>query len=132
MSPQFYSLHPSLTLRILIWLVHLAALAILLVTTWASRYQTSALLVLPSLWWQLRSRVTLRQLVVHQDLLECLDSINRRYQAKRLARSWVGAYVIFLQVQDLHSQKKIIHAIAFDAMPADDFRRLRVALRLLG
>ncbi len=129
MSPQLYLLQPSLTLRILIWLVHLAALALLMLTV-APPYRASALLLLFSLWWQLR-RVTLRELLVQRDLLTCLDSVNTRYQAKLLKSSWVGVYVIFLHLREISSQKKRTHVIAFDALSANDFRRLRMAIRLL-
>lgn len=131
MSPQFYSFRPSLTLRILIWLVHLAALASLLSLNFLTRYQISgALFVLLSLWWQLR-RVTLRELLVQRDILACLDSDNMRYQAAVLESSWVGVYVVFLHLRDLRRQKNIMRVIVFDALSANDFRRLRVAIRLL-
>lgn len=130
MSPQFYSFHPSLTLRILIWLVHLAALASLWYLNFSARYQISgALFVLLSLWWQLR-RVTLRELFVQRDILACLDSDNTRYQAAVLESSWVGVYVVFLHLRDLRRQKNIMRVIVFDALSANDFRRLRVAIRL--
>jgi len=131
MSPQFYSFHPSPTLRILIGLVHLAALVILLWVNFSIGYQISGVLFILLSWcWQLR-RVTLRELLVQGDLLACLDSDNMRYQAALLASSWVGVDVIFLHLRDVHRQKNIIRIIVFDALSANDFRRLRVAIRLL-
>jgi hypothetical protein len=129
-NSEYYPLRPSTTLRVLNALLHLSALLTVIFTTMpiVLTVLVSALAASSYAYWLLKK--TPQLLIVANNELRFIGDKNENWEAQTLMPTVVSDYVIFFSSQALGAPRKSYHAIFFDSMTTENFRRLRVVLRL--
>lgn len=129
---QSYQLKASHTLLFLHCILHVSALFALFISLNDGWMQLFALLFLAlSLLWQIRHIPKFNQLSLSADNMQLTNLKGEVLEGRVLGSTVVSEYAIFLHLKNpLRSHKKVV-LLCSDMLSKQDFRRLRVALKLL-
>lgn len=129
---QTYPLKASHTRLFLLCVLHLIALLVLLISLSDGLKQLFSLLFIPlSFFLQLRLIPKFNQLIFSDDNMQLTNQMGNILEGRVLGSTVVSQYVIFLHLKNPLSAKKQAVLLFSDMMSKQDFRRLRMAIKLL-